>query len=475
MVPKRGAGISTRIAALTDRSRDAQMLLLHKRLLGERLYLYSLARFLVVAAIIAGALFAKNVVGVEDLDVPKLVGVAAALAIYNSIVFLMVRPLRGSDKAAASYSILSVIMHGTIMLDFLILTIALWLVGGAQSPFQAFYLFNVILASILMSRTAAILHTLFGYLLLAGLVVGEWAEWIPSCFPAGAVVSAGPLDGRFVLTLLTVYGLLFSLSVLLLTGLAQLLRLGERDLRHANEELQRLSAMRRDFLQLLLHDLKSPLSAVAQHLYNVEAHLHDNLSNQIPEWLGRCQLRVREVSEFLHDLQVLAILESDEIQKRAKSLDLKSFLGDILAEYQDSAKMRNHSMTLEVPEEIEHVQGIERLLREAVANLITNAIKYTPPGGQILVRARVDPDAVCIEVKDDGIGIAKEDQERLFQEMSVVRLKPHASADITGRSGLGLSLVRRIAELHNGTVAVVSAPDCGSTFTIRLPHSPQLR
>jgi two-component system sensor histidine kinase SenX3 len=320
----------------------------------------------------------------------------------------------------------------------------------------------------LLSRTAAVLHTLFGYLLLASLVVGEWAEWIPSCFPLGAVGSSEPLDGRFVLTLLTVYGLLFALSHVLLTGLAQLLRLGERDLRHANEELQRLSAMRRDFLQILLHDLKSPLSAVAQHLYNVEAHLHDNLSDQIPGWIARCQLRIKELSSFLRDLQMLAILESDEIQKQVKSIDLKSFLEEIAAEYQDSAKIRDHTLTFDVPEDAPPVQGIERLLREAVANLITNAIKYTPPGGVIQVRATIQPDAVCIEVQDNGIGISEEDQKRLFQEMSMVRLKPHASAEITGRSGLGLSLVRRIVELHNGTVSVQSAPDRGSTFTIRL-------
>ena len=450
-------------------SGTAQTLLLHNQLLGERLYLYSLARFLVVGAIIVGSFFATYVVGVQGLDIPRLLGVAGALAMYNVIVFLMVRPLRARERAAASYALLTGIMHGTIMLDFLFLTMALWLVGGARSPFQAFYLFHVILASIFLSRTAAFLYTLFGYLLLTLLVVGEWLDWIPSYSPAGAVSGVEILDGRYVLTLLVVYGMLFALSVSMLTSLVQLLRAGERDLRDANVQLERLSALRRDFLQIVLHDLKTPMVAVAQHLYNLEAQLRDSLPEQEARWLGRCQLRLREMSDLLNDLQVLAVLESEGIQKQTKQLDLGALLNTAVNENQDSARLRNHALTLELAEGLPPVQGIDRLLREAVTNLITNAIKYTPMGGMIVVRASAGEDGVRIEVRDNGIGISQEDQTRLFQEFGRIRPKKSPQIDTTGSSGLGLAIVRRIVELHGGTVRVQSALHRGSTFIIQIP------
>ena len=441
------------------------------QMLGERLYLYCLARFLVVGAIAVGALFAANVVGIRTLDVPKLLGVAAALGLYNTVVFLMLRPLRDRERADANATVLTGVMHGTIMLDFIFLTIALWLVGGARSPFQAFYLFNVILASVFLSRASAFAHTLFGYLLLAGLVVGEWLEWIPACVPTGAVVGEAPIDGRYVVTLLVVYGVLFALSAVMLTSLVHLLRAGERKLRYANAQLEHLSTMRRDFLQMVLHDLKTPLVAVAQHLINIEAQLHDHMSDQEARWLARCQTRMREVSDFLSDLQVLSVLESDGVRRQAKPVDVNALLNTLVAESQDLARLRNHALTVEIPEPLPQVQGVERLLREALLNLITNAVKYTPSGGKIAVRGLRRNGRIRIEVQDNGVGISIEDQKRLFQEFSRIRPSNAAKLDVTGSSGLGLAIVRRIVELHGGTVAVDSELNRGSTFIVELPAS----
>jgi signal transduction histidine kinase len=422
-----------------------------------------------VAVIMAGALFATGVVGVENLDVGRLFGVAGALALYNAVVFLMVRPLRDRERAAASYYVLTGIMHGVILLDFVFLTIALWLVGGARSPFQAFYIFNVILASVLLTRGAAFAHAALGYLMLAVLVVGEWAGWIPPCEPAGAVAGAGPLDGRYVITLLIVYGALFALSTSMLTSLVQVLRAGERGLRKANAKLEQLSALRRDFLQMVLHDLKTPIVAIAQHLYNLDAQLRGSIGEQEGRWLDRCQQRIKEASDFLRDLQVLALLESDALQDQKIRVDLEVVLNEVIAENRDLAQMRNHTLTLEVAGPLDPVYGIGRLLHEVVLNLVTNAVKYTPVGGAITVRARNQDDAVRIEVQDNGIGISLEDQRRLFQEFGRIRRRVDAGVDVTGSSGLGLAIARRIVEIHDGAIEVQSELNHGSTFIVTLP------
>ena len=464
----------------------AHRLLLHNQLLGERLYLYSLARFLVVGAIAAGALFATYVVGIEQLETARLLGVAGALGFYNLIVFVIIRPYRDRERSEAAGALLTGVMHATILLDFLFLTIALWLVGGARSPFQVFYMFNVILASVLLSRKAAFLHTFLGYLLLAGLVIGEWRGWIPTCSPVGAVSTTEILDGRYVVTLLAVYGTLFALSVMMLTSLVQLLRSGEERLREANDQLESISSVRRDFLQIVLHDLRTPIVAVSQHLYNIEAQLSGKMSEQESRWLSRCQTRIKELMAFLNDLQVLAVLESEGIRKQARPIALRSLVNAIVAESQDLARLRNHTLVLECHEDLPDVNGIERLVREAIMNLITNALKYTPNGGRIVVRAaratlprgplpkRVGSrssatEHVRIEVEDNGIGISKENQKLLFQEFGRIRPAQGANLDITGSSGLGLAIVRRIVSLHGGRIAVESELNKGSTFSIELP------
>lgn len=456
------------------RTHRAHGLLLHSQLLGERLYLYSLARFLVVAAIVAGSLFATRVVGVQNLESTKLFAVALALCIYNLIIFILVRPCRNSGCSDDAEPMLTRVMHATILLDFLFLTIALWLVGGARSPFQVFYLFNVILASVLLSRRAAFLHTALAFFLLAELVIGEWLGIVPSCSPIGAVCTSERLDGRYVITLLVVYGTLFSLSTLILTSLVALLRAGEERLMETNNQLEALSAARRDFLHILVHDLKAPIVAVSQHLSNIDMYLSPKMTEQESRWLDRCQTRVKELMLFLNDLQVLAMLGSEGIKKQAHTIALSPLLEAVVNEGQDLARLRNHTMMFEAPAELPSINGIERLIREAVMNLITNAVKYTPNGGRIAIRAASTGNRVRIEVRDNGIGISCENQKLLFQEFSRIRTEDPNNVDVTASNGLGLAIVRRIVTLHGGTVGVESEVGVGSTFHIELPVATSL-
>lgn len=451
------------------RVQDAQNFLLHKRMLGERLYYYSLARFAVAAAIAVFSFLAAAVVGITGLSVLRLLLVAVVLGLYNVAVFIMVRPFRVRQRASEMHSLLVGVMHGAIMLDFMFLTVVIWLVGGARSPFLAFYLFNLILASVLLSRNAAFLHAAVAYCFLALLVVGEWQGWFPVQSPGGAVPSAERIGGRYVLTLLTVYGILFALSSVMLTSLMQLLRSGERELRAAKQESERLADLRREFLHIALHDLKSPVVAVAQHLYNLAMYMHKDLSEQESRCLQRCHLRLREQLKFLHDIETLASLETEEFRNRISPVGLREVLAKVVEENSDLAQARGVNLKLEAPGPNVKVAGIPRLLHEAVANLITNAVKYSPKGtGKVVVRALDEGDEVTIEVQDNGIGIDKKDLPLLFQEF-VQLPKRQREVDDSVSSGLGLSIVRRIAEHFGGSVAVRSELNKGSVFCISLP------
>lgn len=436
------------------------LILTHSLVLGERLYLFARLRFLAAAGILIGALFATYVVGIPGLDLLALGGAAVFLAGYNVFVFLSVRPRDGAYDGKKNQRRLVAIAHVSILLDYLVLTYALWLVGGSGSPFRAFYLLHAILASVLLSRRAAYVLAGVGYLCLAGLVLGEWSGIIPRHDVLGI-----PADFRVVTTVLFVYGLLTTVTTVLTTGIVRLLRTSEQGLRLASERLERLADMRRSFLHVVLHDLRSPVGTVVAMLDGMGSGLDGPLSDAQKSRLGRAAARLRSLLELLRGLRVLADLETENLDGLMAPFELRATLAAVLEDYLDAAEQKQQTLTSALPDSLPALTGIERLIREALGNYVSNAIKYTQPGGSITIRAAPAGDTVRIDVVDNGPGITPEDQRRLFQEFA----RAGAGRGRAGGLGLGLSIVRRIAEAHHGRAGVESKPGRGSTFFLELP------
>ncbi len=461
-------GLGTDLQEIQSQRGHGEPPLFHKQLVGKRLYINAQVRFLVTVGIVLGALGGKYVLGVEHLDIPGLVLLAALLAGFNVGVFVFARRRRNLERRLPAHRLVMGLTHVTIGVDFVFLTVALWLVGGAKSPFQAFYLLHVVLAAILLSSRAAYAHAAFGYALFALLVLGEWAGFLPMRFPVGVVNSDVPLDGRFVITVLVVQAMLMALAVYLVTGLTDLLRRGEQQLRVTNAELERLSQIQRDFLHIALHDLKSPINAATMLLQSMKIAAEPPLSPQQSGWLDRIHVRLSDASSFLHDFSVLAALDAADMARQAEILDIGPLVETAVEENQDMICAHGHTLEVEVVDNLPPTRSIKRLVHEAINNLITNADKYTPANGRIAVRVRQNGDMVRVEVEDNGIGIAPDDQKRLFQAFVRIKRKDGMAADVSG-SGLGLSIVRRVAELHGGNVGVSSALNKGSTFFLELP------
>jgi signal transduction histidine kinase len=404
----------------------------------------------------------------EALDVRGFAVLAASIALYNTLAWAFFRRYRDPEAPAEALPRLLAVTYSAVVLDFLSLTVAVWLLGGARSPFTAFYLLHVMVSCILLSRRAALAVTGLAWALLAGLVVGEWSGHAPPPLPVGAVPGTGPLDERYALTLVVVHGLLFWLSAFLLLGLTGSLRSVEQRIRLANGELNRLSQQRKDFLQIAAHNLRSPLGAVTMLLANMREGLAGETTEKQRDWLDRSLRRLGDVGDFMTGIQTLASLETDIIKTQFTRVSLPEIATRLVEEYEDVAAAHRHSLTLEVPEPVPLVVGHPRLLQEALVNYVTNAIKYTPDGGHIVVRVLDRGPMVRACVSDDGIGISGEDQERLFQEFVRIPSPGTELAKVKG-SGLGLSIVRRIALAHGGFAWVESEKGQGSTFCLELP------
>lgn len=244
------------------------------------------------------------------------------------------------------------------------------------------------------------------------------------------------------------------------------LRDAERKAAKANRQLRSLSSLQRDFLKIAVHDLRSPVNTSISLVYGLESVMDKPLTEQQVHLLGRLRDRLGEVSSFLHDFQVLAMLDSSEdLRSSIKTVDVGAILEKVVEELSDRSAMKDQKVELDVPPHLPSIQGIAFLVREAVGNLLANAIKYTPEGGRIEVRARSGDGSVLVQVEDNGPGISPEDQDRLFEEFVRIR----ASAGKSRGSGLGLSIVKRAADVHGGDARVDSRPGEGSTFTLELP------
>ena len=450
---------------------NASSFLVSRRFLRTRLLVYCVGRFGVALAMAAGAWFASVVVGIEQLPVTALNLLAGVLFAYNLVVFAL---LYGrSWDAPASHRYLIVLMHVTVSLDFVFLTLALWLVGGADSPFASFYILHIILAAMLLPRIEVFLQALFGYMLFAVLVLLQWGEAIPLYAPIGAVASGASMDGRFAATLLTVQALLFVATALLVSEIAAALKRGERAMSELNAELKQLSEMRRDFLHVVTHNLKAPAAAATMLLETVETLWSMDVSENARAAIKRARVRTQELGSLVQDLQQLTALESGALREQEQTFSLNEVARKLADEYGDAASKKQQTLLLELNESLPLVHAVPRLILEAAVNYVTNAIKYTPDGGRIILRTLARGGEALFEVEDNGIGIQPEYREALFGEF--VRAPSEVAGEKPPGIGLGLSIVKRILNYYNGRVYLSSVPGEGSTFGFALPTTEQGR
>ena len=234
--------------------------------------------------------------------------------------------------------------------------------------------------------------------------------------------------------------------------------------RQARKLAEEKHQVRFNFISVLAHELKAPLNAVEGYL-NI---LRTTEEDQNLTMIERSIVRVDGMKKLIGDLLDLTRIESGQRERVIKRLDLGELARASFELFAGDAERRGISMALDADE------GSE-LLADAgeaeivINNLISNAVKYNRDGGRVTVALRRKGDAVRIAVSDTGIGLSPDDAAKLFHEFT--RIKNEHTVKILG-SGLGLSTVRKIANMYDGEAKVKSEPGVGSTFTVTLHDGP---
>ena len=240
-------------------------------------------------------------------------------------------------------------------------------------------------------------------------------------------------------------------------------------LRSQWDALRRLDHFRREAVSNLSHDLRSPLTATTGCLETLEARWAGDPARAEDRRLAGVALRnTRNAAGLVKALGDLATLDEPSFQLRRERVDLRELLDDIVMRFQERAVRLGVGLAARDGDEPVGASVDVELFERAVANLVDNALKFCGPGQRIDLRADLLDGWAEVVVADDGPGIPIDLLDHLFDRFYQAPSAGERSADDTGR-GLGLAIVRRIAELHGGGVAVVSAPGQGTRMTLRLP------
>lgn len=231
--------------------------------------------------------------------------------------------------------------------------------------------------------------------------------------------------------------------------------------------LLRVEQTRRDFVANISHELKTPIGAIAILSEAVEGAADD--PEAVRHFAGRLNKETARVSEMVSQIINLSRLQSDQPMMTPQQVDVCHVLADAVERNRELADSREVNLVVKTEPDLE-VQGDPAQLTDAVSNLIHNAIVYSNPRARVAVSSRlvhdVDGDRADIAVADNGIGITDEDQRRIFERFYRV---DYARSRDNGGTGLGLSLVKHIAQAHGGSVDVWSKVGQGSTFTLSIP------
>jgi signal transduction histidine kinase len=233
-----------------------------------------------------------------------------------------------------------------------------------------------------------------------------------------------------------------------------------RDVTHFKE----LDNMKSEFVATVSHDLRSPLTLMRGYATMLE--MVGELNEQQQGYVKKIISGVENMSRLVNNLLDLGRIEIG-VGLQVEDVPVLDILERVTGALQLQADQKNIGLNVELPKDMPNaLEADSALLHQAVYNLVENAIKYTPAGGRVTIRARPEPDHLVFEVEDSGIGIPAEDMPRLFEKF--YRGKQREARAQHG-TGLGLAIVHSIAESHGGKVRVDSEVGKGSTFYLKIP------
>ena len=234
------------------------------------------------------------------------------------------------------------------------------------------------------------------------------------------------------------------------------------------DRLARANALQDDLIHLITHELRNPLTLIMSYAQMTRRAAAEESFDQIPTYVGNVERAGKSIQRLMENMLQLSQLERSDELPLAEPIQVGNIVTQVVADLAPLAKQKQQTLKTEPTADLEPALVVPMLLRDALSNLISNAVKYTPEGGEIKVWAEAgrEPHTLVVGVRDSGIGLSKEDQARLFTKFfrsSDPRVQRERG------TGLGLALTQALVTRSGGKISVESELGRGTTFRLTLP------
>ena len=420
-------------------------------------------RWIAIVYVVIGTYVSSNILAVTLHDVALYV-IASLLVMYNVTISILLNRLTKIDQQVSCKAVKRII-NLQICADLFLLTVILHFSGGIENPLVFYFIFHMIIASILLSMRESYLQATFAVLLFGLLILSEYFQLIPHYCLKGFVEHCLHKEGVYILGTFFIFATSLYLVVYMTSYITVRLRRSERALREANLLLQEKDHIKDEYVSRVTHDIKGHLATIQGCLSIVGDRSVERLDGQETDLIHRAYSRAVKLTNFVKKLLRLTQMRlSNKLEMDTFSLN--DALRNAVSTVKAAAEDKSITLNCNIESSVGKIVGNQFSIEEMVTNLLLNAVKYTPANGTVEVNAENREDCVFIQITDTGIGIPREEQSKIFDEFYRAANARRVERDGTG---LGLSLVKYIVERHGGEIRVQSKEGCGTTFTLELP------
>ncbi len=419
-------------------------------------------RWFAILGIVVAYFTAINFLHITIWTLPVYI-IIAFLIFLNLISFSLLKFLQRSN-IKKSLRIVNLIINFQISTDLIVLTFLLHYSGGVENPFIVYYIFHMIIGSIILSTIESLLQTSLALILVGAMTFLEYT----------GILKHYPLEGFIItnmynnLTYLICTGLIFVTTSYFVVYITKTIILEARkhELAYleANLKLKQKEKIKNEYVMRITHDIKGHITAIQSCINTLHNKISGPLNVQQEDFVNRAHSRLGILNKFISDLLNLTQRKLQQKQDK-KYFDLKQTIEESMKITENYAIEKEISLTKKIDTSINEIYGEQSSIEEVLINLLINAIKYSPSGKNVTITAEDAGEAVLIEVIDNGIGIPEGETGLIFNDFYRASNAKNITNDGTG---LGLAITKHIIESHGGKIWVNSKPDKGTTFSLLL-------
>lgn len=348
--------------------------------------------------------------------------------------------------------------------DLFCMTGAIYFTGSVESPLFTIYVIEITVVALLTNLGATVLIAATALLLYATMAILVQTGTLPQT--PTPVAYAGGITPGYVATAILYATFVLGLPTLYTAAMLQKLREHQRELEKKTELLIEAGRQKSQFMANVTHELRTPIHGICGLSDLVSSGIYGPLSDKQKDAHAGIKRSARSLLALIDDLLAIARSDAGKTELSLSDVDVAELLPSVLATVRWMQGTKPLDLACDVADGLPTLRTDRAKLSQIVLNLLANAVKFTPDGGHVVLRARAREDGVVIEVEDDGIGIAAAELPHIFDEFRQV----DGSAERAyGGVGLGLSLARQLAGVIGGTIGVASSAGQGSRFWLQIP------